>query len=101
MHQERTFALTIQSQDVVVHYQPHYFVTADYAHFEFLSPHTPRRRIPISETGYRSHFSPMHAIEAAVSVEAYARVLALALMAEKLGAHEGDDTDDGEQLDLF
>ena len=80
MQQDKIFTLTIEAQDMVVHYRPRYFVTADYAHFEFTSPHQPPRRIPVSETGYRSHFSPIHEIEAAPSVEAYAHALAIAIM---------------------
>ena len=100
MQQELTFTLTIDSQDMVVHYRPRYFATADYAHFEFTSPYEPRRRIPVSDTGYRSHFSPMHEIEAAPSVEDYARMLVMALMNAMPRSDEADP-DDGEQLALF
>ena len=100
MQQDMTFTLTIDAQDMVVYYRPRYFVTADYAHFEFTSPHEPRRRIPVSETGYRSHFAPMHEIEAAPSVEEYARAVALALMrANSSPDDEGEE--EGSQLALF
>ena len=103
MQQELTFTLTIDSHDMVVHYRPRFFATADYAHFEFTSPHEPRRRIPVSETGYRSHFAPMHEIEAAASVEDYARMLVMALMnvTPCLDEADEDDDDDGGQLALF
>ena len=97
MQQEITFTLTIDAQDIVVCYRPRYFATADYAHFAFTSPHEPPRRIPVSDTGYRSHFSPMHEIEAAPSVEEYAHALVLALM----GMKSGPDEDEEEQLTLF
>ena len=100
MQQDITFTLTIDAQEILVRYRPRYFITADYARFEFTSPHKPPRRIPVSETGYRSHFSPMHEVEAAPSVEEFARALALALM----GATQSDDEDTedcSEQMDLF
>jgi len=46
-------------------------------HFEFRSPHKPARRIPVSTTGYRSHFAPMDEIEAEASPQDYARQYAL------------------------
>jgi hypothetical protein len=56
------------------------FVEAGMGHFQFRSPHKPARRIPVSETGYRSHFADMDAIEAADSPEDYARSYALSLI---------------------
>jgi hypothetical protein len=100
MQQNMTFTIIIEAQEMVVHYRPRYFTSADYAHFEFTSPHEPRRRIPVSDTGYRSHFSPMHEIEAAPSVEEYARAVALAIMGTKSGSDE-DDADEDDQLALF
>ena len=100
MQQDMNFTITIEAQDIAVHYRPRYFATADYAHFEFTSPHEPRRRIPVSETGYRSHFAPMHEIEAAPSVEEYARVLVLALMGAKSSTDDDGEEEDG-QLSLF
>ncbi len=47
-----TFRLTVEAQEMVVDYKPHYL--KDVGHFEFRSPHEPPRRIPVSETGYRS-----------------------------------------------
>lgn len=46
---------------------------APHGHFEFSSPFDPPRRIPISETGYHSHFAPKADIETADSPEDYAR----------------------------
>lgn len=100
MQQELIFTLTIEEQDMVVRYRLRYFSTVDYAHFEFTSPHEPRRRIPVSETGYRSHFAPMWEIAEAPSVEAYARAVARAIM----GARPSPDDDDKKecgQLALF
>jgi hypothetical protein len=92
------FALTIDVQDMKVRYRPDYIKgLAPHASFEFTSPHEPRRRIPVSETGYRSYFAPMHEIEAAPSVQDYARAVALALIARK----SGPSAEDADQLPLF
>jgi hypothetical protein len=99
MQQEITFTLTIEAQEILVRYRSRYFVAADYAHFEFLSPHEPCRRIPVSETRYRSHFSPMHEIEAAPSVKEYAHMLMLALISVK--SEQDKEDKENEQLDLF
>ncbi len=88
-----TFRLTVEAQEMVVSYEPHWM--ADVGHFEFRSPHEPPRRIPVSETGYRSHFAPMDEVEAAVSPEDYAREVALALLDAESNANED------EQLTLF
>jgi hypothetical protein len=85
----------------VVHYWPRYFITADYARFEFTSPLQPRRRIPVSETGYRSHFSPMYEVQAAPNMEEYGRALALTFMGITPCTGDDDEQEQGEQLDLF
>jgi len=80
---ETTFTLSIDGQDIVVRYRPRFIDGPDpYAIIEFTSPHEPRRRIPLSETGYRSFFAPMHEVEHAPSVERYASVVALVLVQE-------------------
>jgi hypothetical protein len=81
---EEVFTLTIDAQQMNVHFRPGYIGGLDpYALIEFTSPYEPRRRIPVSETGYRSYFAPMHEIEAAPSVEEYTRMVALALIAQE------------------
>ena len=70
------FRLTVEAQEMVVDYQPHSL--KDVGHFEFRSPHEPPRRIPVSETGYRSHFGDMDEIEAMDSPQEYARMAVLA-----------------------
>ena len=80
---EKTFTLTIDAEDITVRYRPHHIDGTDpYAILEFTSPHHPRRRIPLSENGYRSFFAPMREIEAAPSVEHYACIVALILARE-------------------
>lgn len=75
------FRLTIEAQPMLVSYTPG-STKGMFAegHFTFTSPHKPARRIPVSETGYWSHFVPMEEIEEAESPEAYARSLALAVI---------------------
>jgi hypothetical protein len=80
---EQTFVLTIDAQDIAVRYRPYYIDGHDpYAMLEFTSPHEPRRRTPISESGYRSFFAPMDEIAAAPCIETYASMVALVLAAE-------------------
>lgn len=94
-----TFSLTIEAQEMRVDYTPYWSAgEAPYGHFEFRSPYERPRRIPVSETGYRSHFAPMAEIEAAPSPQDYARELALAVVASGPGGRMV--ADDG-QLSLF
>jgi hypothetical protein len=97
---KRRFKLTIAAQDMLVDYTPDYLTGSDpTALFEFRSPHQPPRRIPVSATGYRSHFAQMSAVEAEPSPEEYARAAALAFIrcAMKKPARDADD----EQPTLF
>src|ERR1700743_2099461 len=89
-----TFTLIIDSQEMRVDFRPRYF--ADYGHFKFRSPYDPPHRILLSQTGYRSHFSPMHEIEEAPSVEEYALVLALALLQRQSIPDNDEDSDEEE-----
>jgi hypothetical protein len=63
------FTITLDGQTVNVRYRPRLF--ADRGHFEFTASQ-PGHRIPMSQTGYRSHFAPMCEIEAAPGIEEYA-----------------------------
>jgi hypothetical protein len=95
---EQTFVLTIDAQEIRVRYQPNYIGGTDpYALIEFTSPHEPRRRIPVSETGYRSFFAPMCEIEAAPSLEKYTGLVAMFLINEQ----RSPELADADQLDLF
>lgn len=97
-NREIWFPLIIDSQEMLVRYRPQ-FLHKDYAQFEFHSPNQQKRRIPVSETGYRSHFAPLKEVEAAPSLEEYARILAVALISKKAGFAEEDEEQD--QLSLF
>lgn len=78
---KQTFTLTFEGQRMHVSYTPHYLT--DYGHFAFSSPYDPPRRIPVSETGYRSHFAPMWEIQEASSPEIYAEAVVRALLNAK------------------
>lgn len=90
-----TFTLVIDAQEMVVDYRPYWM--SDYGQFEFRSPHDPARRIPVSETGYRSHFAPMVDVEACASPQDYAREVTLILVRAERRAR----TEDADQLPLF
>jgi hypothetical protein len=79
---------------MVVKYRPHWM--GDMAMLEFRSPHKPPRRIPVSETGYRSHYVPREEVEAASSVQDFARDEALAILQSGLSRKH-----DPRQLGLF
>lgn len=89
-----TFRISVEAQEMIVSYEPHWM--RDVGHFEFESPHEPRRPIPISETGYRSHFAAMEVIEAAASPQGFAREVVLAALVSKRSKPE-----DPQQLALF
>lgn len=68
----------------------------DIGHFEFRSPHTPPRPIPVSETGYRSYFAAIEDVEAAASPQDFARDVLSALLQSRKTVE-----DDPRQLPLF
>jgi hypothetical protein len=84
-----TFTLVVEAQEMVVIYQPNWMV--DTGHFEFRSPHEPPRRIPVSETGYRSHFASMEDVEAALSPQDYARAVVLGILRSR-GKTEAEES---------
>jgi hypothetical protein len=77
-----TFTIVVEAQKMVVDYRPDWMT--DYGHFELRSPHKPARRIPVSETRYRSYFAPMDEVKAATSPQDYAREIALAMIRANL-----------------
>jgi hypothetical protein len=72
------FRISVEGQEMLVEYTPNWMDLM--GQFVFRSPYKPPRRIPVSETGYRSHFADMDEIEAADSPEDYARRYALSLI---------------------
>jgi hypothetical protein len=89
----KTFTITVEAQPMVVSYQP---LRSGYGHFEFRSPHKPARRIPVSETGYRSHFASIADVKEARSPQDFARQFAFALLRSMQSRPE-----DPRQLTLF
>ncbi len=87
-----TFTLVIEAQEMIVTYQPNWMTEG------FRSLYEPPRRIPVSETGYRSHFASMADIATACSPQDYARDLAVALLH---GNDREQGPDEGDQLPLF
>jgi hypothetical protein len=77
-----TFTIEVEAQKMVVDYRPNWMT--DYGQFEFRSPHKPARRIPVSETGYRSYFAPMDEVKEAASPKDYAREVALMMIRANL-----------------
>jgi hypothetical protein len=88
-----TFRLRIEAQEMAVTYEPNWLEGAN-AHFEFMSPFDPPRRIILSETGYHSHFAPMEAVATFKLPEDYARVFVVSILESSRKAVRG-------QLSLF
>jgi hypothetical protein len=86
--------VAIDGQEMVVDYRPHWM--PDLGHFEFRSSHEPRRPIPVSQTGYRSHFAAMEDVEASASPQEFAREVAVAMLQSRRTVK-----DDPGQLPLF
>jgi hypothetical protein len=77
------FDIEIEAQPMLVLYRKAYFgagTDAAVDRFEFHSPHNPPRRIPVSETGFRSHWVQSAIVADYGEVGAFARELALALL---------------------
>jgi|HubBroStandDraft_3_1064219.scaffolds.fasta_scaffold128026_3 hypothetical protein len=94
-HGRKTFTITVEAQPMVVSYEPRW-LKSNYAHFEFRSPHKPARRIPVSDTGYMSHFVTMDHVRAAGSPQHFAGAFVLAVLRSKQSRPE-----DPRQLGLF
>ncbi len=79
--QKRRFEINVRGYVVNVVYTPDYFPGR--AHFAFTSPHSPPRPHPVSETGYRSHFTTRAEVEKAGGAEAFAALYAEQIAKEK------------------
>ena len=93
-----TFTLVIKAQEMIVSYQPNWMT--DVGHFEFRSPHEPPRQIPVSKSGYCSHFASMANVEASSSPQDYARDVALALIRQQQNPRR-QESEESDQLPLF
>ena len=89
-----SFRIAVEAQEMVVSYRPNRF--GGMGQFEFRSPHKPPRRIPVSETGYLSHFASMEEVKAAKSPKDFARDEALALLRSRRRVR-----DEANELPLF
>jgi hypothetical protein len=78
----KTFTIVIEAQPMVVSYDPNWLKSGS-AHFEFRSPHNPPQRIPVSNTGYLSHFAAMEDVRSARSPQDFARAFVLAALDSK------------------
>lgn len=87
------FSIMVEGQQMLVRYCAYYFRYGDYAigHLEFFSPHEPIRRIPISDTGYRSHFAEMVEIESFARVDEYAVAVVMAHRSDREQLEDDDD----------
>jgi hypothetical protein len=74
-HRRKTFTIVVEAQPMVVSYEPHWM--GDMAKFEFRSPNKPPRRIPLSDSGYLSHYAAMEDVKSARSPEDFVRNLVL------------------------
>jgi hypothetical protein len=87
-NRRQTFTITVEAQRVTVRYRPYVF--GELGEFEFCSPYRPKRRIPMSETGFRSHFVPMREVKEAKSLADLAHDKALTLLPWRRSANPQD-----------
>jgi hypothetical protein len=93
-----TYRLTVEWQEMIVEFKPDGATTGfPMGQFTFRSPHEPPRRIPVSETGYRTHFAPMEEINSYKSPKAYAKAYVLSIL-DQVRARKPGSRD---QLSLF
>ena len=94
------FRLIVEGQEMHVSYEANWWGGEfPHGHFEFRSPHEPPRRIPVSETGYLSHFAPMADIETYPSAEEFAHAFVAAFLDRS--RKRGSAGTSPEQLSLF
>lgn len=77
------FLITVNGSAIKVRYNPTWSRTFDSAHMEFHSVESPAQPIPISKTGYRSHFSYRKNISSFDSPEHYAVSFCIAMICNK------------------
>jgi hypothetical protein len=85
MSEETIFTIEAEGVPVRVRYCPHYFATMGLAHMEFRSASEPPKPIPISATGYRSHFCAPEAVAQLGTPEAYATAYCKAMLRKRRG----------------
>jgi hypothetical protein len=80
MDEETVFTIEVEGIPVRVRYRPGYLEAIGLAHMEFMSLAQPPKPIPISATGYRSHFCAPEAVAQLGTPEAYARAYCKAFL---------------------
>jgi hypothetical protein len=91
------FQILIDGVAVAVRYTPRYF--GDHDHFAFTDASGRRKPIPISRTGYRSHFVHASFVEQAGTPEVFAKAYAAACMEQR--PNTDDEAEEGRQGSLF
>ncbi len=95
-----SFSLVVEAQEMLVEYEPNWSDGEfPYGHFEFRSLHNPPRRIPVSETGYLSHFAPMHEVASFANPNEYASAFVRTVL-DSARTRKATSTEPG-QLSLF
>jgi len=93
-----TFRLTVEWQEMIVEFESGGGADGfSMGQFTFRSPHEPPRRIPVSETGYFSHFAPMEEVSSYESPQAYAKAYVLSIIDQERVRKPGSR----DQLSLF
>jgi len=77
------FTITVNGNLIKVRYNPTWSSTLNLAHVEFHSPASPAQPIPVSSTGYRSHFFTKEHISSFNSLEHYAVSFCVAMLRNK------------------
>lgn len=98
MQEKHTYKIIIDAQEMIVSYEPNY-ITRFLAHFEFHSPFNPPKRIPVSDTGYYSHFAYVEELKHFSSIEEYVYRVSQAMIEQKFNADSNDGEDS--QMTLF
>ena len=98
MYEKITFEINVNSQVMIVKYDPDY-IPRYLAHFEFHSPYQPPKQIPVSETGYLSHFVHVESLKNVKDIKDYACQIAHHIFIQKFGM-DNNRAEDG-QMSLF
>jgi hypothetical protein len=85
MNEDTMFTIEAEGLPVRVRYRPGSFEAMGLAHMEFMSMAQPPKPIPISNTGYRSHFCAPEAVAQLGTPEAYARAYCKAMLRKRRG----------------
>ncbi|WP_422932177.1 hypothetical protein [Singulisphaera sp. PoT] len=97
------FMISVDAIGIAVRYRDKRI--SGYSHFEFTNHEGRHEPIPVSQTGYRSHFVHASFVEMAGGPEAFAKAYCLAVLRNEDRPHESDEHDveesAGRQPSLF